>query len=478
MRKIIFKLKPFYYFISTIVKLALVVLMALTTFNYLNKQPLFRNQEVNYDDEFFNLPENCLDYVYLGSSHVYYGISPTLIYKYSGLYGYTKGSDCQSFEVSYEYLKNVLRTQSPKLVILDGYFACPSREGCRMESNYIVAQYKLRGEEKYNVIKMLSEEKQETYSNEWLINHNNWKNFENPETFEQLMPQKPKPNREFGYHLYYAFEEYGYAWQLPRYSYGIGKLDEKDVKYLNLIYELCKENNIELMLTMIPYQATKADQDTKYALWQWADEKGIKYLDFFNDDFHYFVEFHGDTSHSNIVGVNMICDDLSDFIKENYSFDHHGTEQLDNEYSSFFKELARYEYHNELDPERYLRTLKEDSNTYYAVKYTAGMNATITEERDALLNELGINLPSNSNYYAILKDKKILYESFDEPLIQDIEGHHIELGSDYLVYDDDYKYLENETGLLFFSGNWYTIKSIDTRYTFWETGYYNYQKMY
>lgn len=135
----------------------------------------FKNPEANYNYSFHNLPENSMDVIVLGSSHAQYSFSPNFFYEDTGLYSYVLGSACQPLEVSYQMLREALKTQNPKLVVLETYTATPLRSWCEADSCYVTAEYQMRGIEKINTINYLPEEKAKTYRNDFINYHNDWR---------------------------------------------------------------------------------------------------------------------------------------------------------------------------------------------------------------------------------------------------------------------------------------------------------------
>lgn len=65
-------------------------------------------------------PRNSLDVIYLGSSYAYCDFNPSLIYESSGLTGYVMAGSEQTLSITYWYLREVLKTQSPSAVVLEG----------------------------------------------------------------------------------------------------------------------------------------------------------------------------------------------------------------------------------------------------------------------------------------------------------------------------------------------------------------------
>ena len=64
-------------------------------------------------------PEDSLDVIYLGSSYAYCDFNPSVVYGNSGLTGYVMAGSEQTLSITYWYLKEVFKTQSPSAVVLD-----------------------------------------------------------------------------------------------------------------------------------------------------------------------------------------------------------------------------------------------------------------------------------------------------------------------------------------------------------------------
>ncbi len=168
--------RPFmgvYNAVQIAVKVLLILAITFSGYQYLNK--VFYNREINNGTMFKSMPENSLDVIVLGSSHAQYSFVPAFFYEDTGLYSYVLGSACQPYEVSYEMLREALKTQNPKMVIMEVFTAMPISSECEGDSCYVIAQAQMTGEEKYSVISYLPEEKAEAYRNEFFNYHNDWK---------------------------------------------------------------------------------------------------------------------------------------------------------------------------------------------------------------------------------------------------------------------------------------------------------------
>lgn len=65
-------------------------------------------------------PRDSMDYLYLGSSYVYCDVDPAAVEDASGLRGFAMAGPEQTMGISYWYLRECLRTQSPRAVIIEG----------------------------------------------------------------------------------------------------------------------------------------------------------------------------------------------------------------------------------------------------------------------------------------------------------------------------------------------------------------------
>ena len=70
-------------------------------------------------DGFFALEENSLDVLFLGSSQVLRDIDPVGLEEEYGLRAYCRATTIQPPAVTYYYLKNALKTQTPSIVVIE-----------------------------------------------------------------------------------------------------------------------------------------------------------------------------------------------------------------------------------------------------------------------------------------------------------------------------------------------------------------------
>lgn len=71
-------------------------------------------------DAYLREPENSVDVLFLGSSYAYCDWNPGVMYGGSGLTGYVLGGSEQTPAITYWYLKEALKTQTPSVVVMEG----------------------------------------------------------------------------------------------------------------------------------------------------------------------------------------------------------------------------------------------------------------------------------------------------------------------------------------------------------------------
>ena len=73
-------------------------------------------------DEFYALEDNKVDMVFIGSSHAYCTFDPENFDSVFGTLSWQLGTPLQNYDTSYFVLKEVYKTQRPKVVVLELYW--------------------------------------------------------------------------------------------------------------------------------------------------------------------------------------------------------------------------------------------------------------------------------------------------------------------------------------------------------------------
>lgn len=285
---------------------------------------------------FYDEPKNSLDVIFLGSSHLYFGIDPNVIWKNNKLKTYNLGLNEQPMWLSYFYFKEALKYQTPKVVVLEVFYLENTRKFKDYDDfatenvnriNLDPMKFSL------NKINAIKESVPENEFLDYLFNinkyHDRWKNLHK--------------NDFIGYDKPYIYK--GFTSSLKTYKetrvrdYEVkegkeGKvLHDKSVKYLGKIIQLAKENNIEIVFVKTPIAQAIFRQEFADALAtikNYGDKEKIDFINYnelYNDIGFDFLKHMSDKSgHLNKYGAEIISKHIGDYLESKYfkekSLDH------------------------------------------------------------------------------------------------------------------------------------------------------------
>ena len=288
--------------------------------------PVFRYDESNEGNQFRNLPEDILDIIVLGSSHAQYSMNPAVIYTESGYYSYVLGSGCQPMSMSYHFLVEALKTQSPEVVLLDVFTMMPARSVCYADGMYYNAIQQMTGLNRLEAgLDVENDEKKYEYTFDLLMNHGKWKQ----DDFLKTEENENRYNDKLGY-VAQQPQEYVFNHLLPMQKVETDvQFRESDITAFENIIDLCQKENIKLILFKSAVDIDQENYDYLQAIWELADEKGIEHVDFLAlaEEIGFTLGMDGDTWHNNTWGAQKTSKYIANYIKEN----NYVTKHQDNE---------------------------------------------------------------------------------------------------------------------------------------------------
>ncbi len=109
---------------GVIVKGLVFVVCFLSIFSYLNELTIRKSLAEPWDmtnkiGGFYNEEKNSFDVIFLGSSHAYASFIPSILEDDMSLHSYVFASQLQPITATYHYFKEILKTQKPKLVVVE-----------------------------------------------------------------------------------------------------------------------------------------------------------------------------------------------------------------------------------------------------------------------------------------------------------------------------------------------------------------------
>lgn len=279
-------------------------------------RPTHTDIAFNAIDTFHDLPENTIDVIGYGSSHMWRGFNPVEMYEEYGISAYNYGCNWQHFNTTKLFLEDSFRTQSPKVVVIDTFLVNKIKEDCDItgEIYYTKAISWFPGKQEYleqcfgnNIERWVS------YYMPLYAFHTNWtdvgeKNFSVNSSKVDFFATKGFVDTdkitEITLNNYEEFEQ--------------KELDQESLERLDEIMEFCKDNNAKVVFVTIPWQG---NYSFGAAMEEYASQHDCAYINFFKLKDEVGIDLttdFADEGHLNTTGANKITDYLGKFIVENY----------------------------------------------------------------------------------------------------------------------------------------------------------------
>ncbi len=296
--------------------------------------------ETDQIHSFYSVEKNSLDVLFIGSSHLYYGVQPNVLWKEQGITSYVMGSPEQTAATSYFLLKEAFRYQKPKVVAMESYYLWNkklynSEERLRQAFDGM----RLDGVKVEMLKTMLPDTEWKelfTYLVPFVKYHSRWQELENKDFHSN--------NFQKGARIDYTVTEL----DNPGIPENAASVPENSLFYIKKIEELCKENGAEFMMFAVPF-GIETDQERydrrqglNLTLEKELQEDGVPFL-FYQRDNPEVIDFETDfrdKTHLNTYGAEKLTVHLGAYLAETYELEDHRT---DTAYASWNEDLEEYE---------------------------------------------------------------------------------------------------------------------------------------
>ncbi len=226
---------------------------------------------------FHSIPENTLDVICYGSSHGGSGISTPKINEDLGIRSYNYSCSWQQLNTEKLFLEDSLRTQSPKVVIIETYRVDDVIEAQPIDGEvyYSRAMSDFPGKREYL---------RQCLGNDPMINlsyyvpfvafHENWMNIEKDSFWKS---DEPRPYEDLWGS---SNDSSGGPIHIPEDACSVQKsLPEKSLACLDDIVRICDEHNIKIIFYTTPYADVYEYGD---AMTKYAEDHNCVYVNFFD----------------------------------------------------------------------------------------------------------------------------------------------------------------------------------------------------
>lgn len=300
-------------------------------------------------------PENTIDVVTIGSSNVYRYFIPSEGWLKYGITSFAYALAAAEGENTIWMVKDVLKTQKPKLLILEvrGFLGTRNRKALSPSTYRLIKNYAnpldrwkiIRHYCRINGISFSPD--QVPYYLTLLLNHENYWTLMRPENWKKAV-RGTKFTREPGEGPFLGYVPAGNVQAQKQTAYDetyIEDLSAENEASLREILDYCRKIGQDVMLVSSPFIYTKQEIGELNAVALLAKEYGIPFLNTNTSgntekmgiDFGYdFYNSH----HTNICGAIKYSNLVFDYLHENYELDDH---RGDPDYAYFDEETKAYQ---------------------------------------------------------------------------------------------------------------------------------------
>ncbi|MDD2216518.1 MAG: hypothetical protein PHR60_01390 [Eubacteriales bacterium] len=259
---------------------------------------------------FFNEEPNCFDVLFFGSSHMYCSVDPSVFKEVTGLNSYVFATQQQPLWITYHYMVEALKTQTPQLIVVEINKINEQEDFMDEGTNYTAIDPIRLSKNKIDMIYESVPKGQYRY---YIFNimkyHERW---EELDELDYVRDYERETDPDKGYvRLTSASNEIVREDVTAITEVKVGA--EKSMLYLNKIIDLAQEENIRLVLLKAPSNATAEEKMFYNGVARVADARGVDYVDY-NDDQLYkevgldlMTDFY-DQRHLNESGMKKFVD--------------------------------------------------------------------------------------------------------------------------------------------------------------------------
>ncbi len=266
---------------------------------------------------FHSLEDNSLDVIVYGSSHAWKGCDTRVMRDKYSIEAYNYSCYWQKMNTTALFIKDSLRTQSPKVVCIETFHVNSVMQDSDLQGEIYYTKNMKNFDGKQDYLKQCFGNDIERYASYYfpiIMFHDNW----NSITSENFSNQGYK---RFIENAGFSPSNDIYQCNLPDYkNFPQLEIDESAIKTLDEIVRVCKEKNIQIIFYTCPWEGEFNYSD---ALAEYAAKNGCTYLDLFQ----YYEETGldgntdlNDSGHLNTSGAEKVAAFLGKYIVENYSF--------------------------------------------------------------------------------------------------------------------------------------------------------------
>lgn len=235
-------------------------------------------------DLFRQFERDSIDTIFVGTSHQYCSINPDILYEEYGINSFMMATSGQTVPMTYYAVMEAIEYQHPKTIIMEALYCANDFRTVTPGMTHMFFDGMPWCEAKHLGVKDLAEPEERLYYYFDLgFYHSRWKDLSEVDFQSNLT----SPRGTF------FSDQVQYNWEIPVLDKSEKEpMPEEMKKYLDKIIALCKENEVELILYVAPYNALYDDDNARQNLFymqrvfHWLEEYVEEQVIPFHNLFH------------------------------------------------------------------------------------------------------------------------------------------------------------------------------------------------
>lgn len=316
--------------------LGVCITLALTLFGLMGFTQLVERKDSTFKYTPFFQEENDFDVLLMGTSHLLNAVFPMELWADYGMTSYNFGGHGSHLATTYWVLENALDYTTPKLIVLDCYLLSHNDKISQVSVEHAHISFDafpLTVTKIKAIYDLIPEGDRMSFLWNFSIYHHRWSQLTAEDFSGAVTKEKGAESR-----VNVAFPS-----PVVKIS-GTLKADPDTVgvAYLEKIIHLCRERNIDLLLTYLPFPATEAQQMEAHLAADIAARYDVPYLNFLDIEgvINYQTDLYDAVSHVNPSGARKLTRFLGRYIRAHYALP---DRRFDEHYASWHEDYEAYE---------------------------------------------------------------------------------------------------------------------------------------
>lgn len=282
-------------------------------------RPIDSDIRFNTLETFRGMPEDSLDVIGFGSSHMWRGMVPMELYQEYGIGAYNYGCSWQHINTILLFIQDALKTQSPNLILVETFNVNGVLQNVDMNGEIYYTKVLDEDEAKFAYLKQCFGSEVGRYVSYYVPLfqfHENWISLGKNNFYVNA------DQTDFYTHMGYRYLTGVTAVNaVDPTTFNQKALGNAALSVLDTIVSICAERDIDVLFYTAPYSGQYAYSD---AMKEYAQKHDCAYLDLFEYleemNFDWEVDM-ADAGHVNYSGALKVSNQLGEYISEHYDLE-------------------------------------------------------------------------------------------------------------------------------------------------------------